>query len=189
MLTVFASSLVVVLYQSVVPFHRVWDFLLPLYLGVIASGLGAIVSLGLKGRSARARGDRRYPSGAARYRAHGAGDRERLDPEGAQQQTLNHGDMIAKRLKPVLGPDDAVIAELPCEAPLKYYFLTNGMPVEPLYDYRIARARRLFIVVNRPNGQTPRSVLAYNKVVVPADVSPRLAEDHGLSALYELVRR
>ena len=188
MLTVFVSSIGVVLYQSVVPFHRVWIFLLPLYLGVIASGLGAIVSLGLKGRSARAQGIAATLPVLLVLGLAALVIRSGSIPKEAQQQTLNHGDSIAKRLKPVLGPDDAVIAELPCEAPLKYYFSTNGMPVEPLYDYRIARARRLFIVVNRPNGQTPRSVLAYNKVVVPADDSPRLTEDYGLSALYELVR-
>jgi hypothetical protein len=184
-LTVAAWSLVVVLYQSVVPFDRVWLFLLPLYLGCVGSGLAALTVRVSRGR-ARAGG---------RLLALLLGVALSIlvarSPEISKESrllTVNHGDAVARRLGALLGPNDAVITELPCDGPLKYYFVVNRMPVEPLYDYRIARARRLYIVVNRPNKQTPESVLAYNRIVAPAGHSPRLVEDYGLSALYVMDR-
>ena len=83
-----------------------------------------------------------------------------------------------------LGPDDAVITELPCDGPLRYYLMVNGLPIDVLYDYRIAAARRLFVVVNRPNGQTLVSVLGANKLPYLAGKPPFLHVDFGRSALY-----
>jgi hypothetical protein len=184
-LTVAAWSLAVVLYQSVVPFDRVWLFLLPLYLGCVGSGLAALTVRALRGR---ARAGRRL---LALLLGVALSILVARSPEISKESrllTVNLGDAVARRLRALLGPNDAVITELPCDGPLKYYFVVNRMPVEPLYDYRIARARRLYIVVNRPNRQTPESVLAYNRIVPPAGHSPRLVEDFGLSALYVIDR-
>ena len=177
-LSVFAFSLAVVLYQSVVPFDRVWLFGLPLYQGVVGAGLGA-----LTGR-VRTRG---YTPALAVLACVGLSvlvARSDVIPKDSARLTINHGPAIVELLRTRLGPDDAVVSELPCEGPLKYYFLVKNMPVEPLYDYRIARARRLYVVVNRPNGQTPDGVLAFSKVAVDKGRSPELLRDFGESAVY-----
>jgi hypothetical protein len=179
------SSLAVVLYQSVVPFDRVWLFGLPLYLGCVGSGLAAVA-----GWAARARVAVVGPALALALCAllsFLVATSPEI-PKDSARLTVNHGGAMVKRLRSLLGSDDAVITELPCEGPLKYYFMLNGMPVEPLYDYRVARARRLYIVVNRPNKQTPESVLVWNHLATPPGRAPRLVEDFGLSALYALDR-
>jgi hypothetical protein len=109
-------------------------------------------------------------------------------PKDSRRLTINHGPEIARRLAPLLSDDAAVITALPCDGPLKYYFLVNEIPVEPLYDYRIARARRLYIVVNQPNGQTVESVLKANKLRLTAGHDPELVQDYEFAALYVLER-
>jgi hypothetical protein len=187
-LALFVCTLALIVYLSRLPFERVWLFLLPLYWGLVASGLSTITERILQGRAGGASllaealsvlvcvmlGFLVVRSGSIR--------------EASNAMTVCHGNEVARQLKPLLDSDTAVISELPCDSALKYYFLTNGLPVEPLYDYRIARARRLFIVVNRPSGQTPQSVLTWNKIQVPAGREPKLFQDYGTSALYELDR-
>jgi hypothetical protein len=183
--TVAAWSLAVVLYQSVVPFDRVWLFLLPLYQGGVGAGLAAMASRAFRDRA------RSVAPGLALALCVTLSvlvARSPEIPKDSARLTVNRGDAIAERLRSLLGPDDAVVTELPCEGPLKYYFMRHRMPVEPLYDYRVARARRLYIVVNRPNRQTPESVLAWNRLKPPPGRPPRLVEDFGLTALYALDR-
>jgi hypothetical protein len=183
LLTFAAFSLAVVLYQSVVPFDRVWLFLLPVYQVAAACGLAALAT-----RLARVRTV--VPVFAVGLAAvlSVLVVRSPEIPKDSARLTINAGPEIVERLRDRLGPGVAVVAELPCEAPLKYYFLVNGLPVEPLYDYRIAAARRIYVVVNKPNGQTPEGVLRFNKVVIRGGEGPQLVEDFGKSALYVVDR-
>jgi hypothetical protein len=184
-LTVFLWSLAVVFYQSRVPFDRVWLFLLPLYLGCLGAGAAALLDRVWNAQMRWAFASSALGLGAFLMAFVVGSDSISKD---AQRLTINHGTDISRRLAPLLGPDTAVITELPCDGPLKYYFLVNRVPVEPLYDYRIARARRLFVVVNRPNGQTAQGVLRSNRIPMIETRDLRLLEDHGLSAVYVLDR-
>jgi hypothetical protein len=183
LLTIAAFSLAVVLYQSVVPFDRVWLFLLPVYQVAVACGLAALATRPARGRAV-------VPVFAVGLAAALSWlvARSPEIPKDSARLTINAGPEIVERLRDRLGPGVAVVAELPCEAPLKYYFLVNGLPVEPLYDYRIAAARRIYVAVNKPNGQTPESVLRFNKVALRGGEGPQLVEDFGKSALYVVDR-
>lgn len=179
-LTVFVWSLGVVLYQSRVPFDRVWLFLLPLYLGCLGTALGMIATLIAKEWATRVAAVLLALALVALV------VRSDSIPKESRRLTINHGAEIARRLAPLLSANAAVITELPCDGPLKYYFLVNEIPVEPLYDYRIARARRLYIVVNRPNGQTVESVMKANKMHISAGHRAELVEDYEFAAIYVL---
>jgi 4-amino-4-deoxy-L-arabinose transferase-like glycosyltransferase len=187
-LIVFGWTLAVVLAQRVVPFDRVWLFLLPFYAACVASGVGSIV-----GWLPGIRPSRKSVACSVLAVLLALGQtalvvRNGEIPTEAARLSLNHGEQIARELKARLRPGDAVIAELPCDAPLKYDLILQGIPVEVQYDYRVAAARRIYIAVNRPNGQDPDSVLRWNHVRVPPEMRPHLIEDYGTSALYLLDR-
>jgi hypothetical protein len=185
---VFAWTLAIALIQRVVPFDRVWLFLLPLYAGCVACGLDAVAgrAFGLDDRVRLAVGSTlAVVAGLGLVACVVVGG---SIPRETEKLTMNDGEAIARDLKPILRPRDGVLVVLPADAPLKYYFLAAGIPVEHLYDYRVAAARRLYIAVNRPNGQTPESVLRDARIAVPPTAAPRLVRDYGRSALYVLDR-
>jgi uncharacterized membrane protein len=183
LLTVVAFSITAALVQRVVPYDRVWLFALPLYLACVAEGLaGAIrrlcsptwiqdalpVLLAMALAFCVARGDSLAP------RSWG---------------TLHHGDAIAALLKPVLRSDDGVVALTPCDAPLKYEFLRQRIPVEHLYDYQVARAGRLFVAVDWAHGQDLAGVLAGSGVAARGLTPGRIIRDFGDSAVFEIQRQ
>ena len=175
-----------VIYQRVVPFDRVWLFLLPVYLAV----LGA--SLAVAARRLLERQPRPVPYGVPlllwsvlTFFVVRCGFDPRRNLRGSRSTRRRR---LAHRLVSELKPGDAVLTELPSDGPVKYYCLTNDVSVHFLYDYVIAGARRLFLVVNRPNGQTPRSVLGYNHLSPPSGHEPRLVQEFGFTALYMLER-
>ena len=102
---------------------------------------------------------------------------------------MHQGDAIAALLKPILRPDDGVVALTPCDAPLKYEFLRQQIPVEYLYDYQLARARRLFVAVDGRQQQDLDGVLAGCAIPAARFTPARLVRDFGDTVLYELRRR
>jgi hypothetical protein len=95
---------------------------------------------------------------------------------------------MVRQLKPSLRPDDGVVTMTPCDSPFKYEFLRHGVPVEHLYDYRIARARRLFVLVLR-DYQDFDQVLATFHVPASHFTPPRIWRDDGDAILYVMERR
>ena len=183
-LTLFVISLAIVFCQRVIPFDRVWIFLAPLYLGTMATALSSVLAKGFGGWPLVSRSiDRVLPMTFAI----GFGLLVWRSPAislEASKLTVNEAPALVRRLARELKSNDAVISELPCDGPLRYYLMMNGLGVELLHDYRIKRASRLFLVVNRPNGQTANSVLEANQIGLPVGRTPQLVEDFGRSALY-----
>lgn len=177
-LTLFAATLAIVGYQRVIPFDRVWLFLAPIYLGMIAAALSAFV-----GRLGNGSWDFALPLVVAVGLGFCVWTSPAI-PEETSKLTVNHPVELVRRLAKELRRGDAVIAEVPADAALRYYMMVNGLPTDLLYDYRINRAQRLFVVVNRPNGQTTRSVLEANRVLYAPDLVCVLLKDFGRSALY-----
>jgi hypothetical protein len=181
--TVLGFSVAASLVQRVVPYDRVWLFALPLYLGCIAEGLAAAIE-----RFPLPHAIRRALPGALCIGLVVCVSRgDALAPRS--WGTLHHGDAIAASLKPVLRADDGVVALTPCDAPLKYEFLRHGIPAEYLYDYKVARARRLFVAVDRAHHQDLVGVLAAAGVPVTRFTTPRVVRDFGDAALYVLGRQ
>jgi hypothetical protein len=180
LLTVLGFSVAAALVQRVVPYDRVWLFALPLYLTCVAEGLsGAIARLPLPAPAAHAFAVL-LCVGLACCAVRG----ESLAPKS--WGTLHHGDAIAALLGPILRDGDAVVALTPCDAPLKYEFLRQGIPVDYLYDYKVARAHRLFVAVDRAHEQNLGGVLAGAGVPAHRFTAARLVRDFGDAALFEL---
>jgi hypothetical protein len=185
-LTVLACSLALALAQRVVPYDRVWTFAIPLYAACIAEGLTRVIEQ-IPSRPSGRLGPALavlLTLGLSFPVARG----DTLDPESTYS-TLNHAEDIGRYLKPALRPGDGVLVLSPCDAPLKYEFLCQGVPVEHFYDYTINRANRLYVVFDRPSHQDLNMVLAGFKIAPSAYTVPNLVRDFGESAIYELQRR
>ncbi len=172
----------VLLAQQVVPYTRVWLFLLPLYLGLAAGGVAHL----LQGLMARARA---YEQGAFAGLTLGLalvlsvsiwqGQSIALSEETG---TLRAAEQITLFLRDYLRPGDRVVAVTPSLSPLEYYFTLHGLPLE----YLLAAAtegERALIVVKEPE-QTLSWVLAKRGLATAID--PRLLRRFDGAALYEL---
>jgi hypothetical protein len=146
-----------VLVQRVVPFPRVWLFLIPVTFGTAAAGLtllwprrgtplaGPLAALALlavlAGATVASGGVLRSP----------------------ETGTLRAAAPMAAILRDRLAPGDAVVAALPANEPLAYYLDRDGIPPGP-YLVRPGRdllqRRRLFLVVDEAEGQTLHGLLA-----------------------------
>jgi hypothetical protein len=184
--TVLAGSLALALAQRVVPYDRVWTFAIPLYAACIGEALTRLIE-----RISIERSGRLGPAMAV-ILALGLSllvARGRTLYRESSYLTLNHAEEIARFLKPTLRPSDGILVLSPCDAPLKYEFLSHAMPVEHFYDYTISRANRLFVVFDRPSHQDLSMVLEGYKLSSSASTVPRLVQDFGESAIYEMQRR
>lgn len=179
--TVLGWSVAVCLVQRVVPPERVWVFLVPFSCGCVACGLD-----GLLGDRPVAGAGLALGVGLGLMMLVGWGGAVRRD---AEHQALSHAEAISRDLGARLLPEDGVVVAPASEAPLKYEFLAAGVPVEHLYDYRIAAARRLYLVVDRRTGQTPESVLAECRIKAPPGAAPGLVRRYSSADLYMLERR
>jgi hypothetical protein len=144
----------VVLLQRVAPPSRVWLFLVPVLMGMAATGLGSLVELG---------------GGAGWDEGRSPGPARTILPTLAtvvivllcvwMALPLAGGDpfladneardlpAIADYLRPELRPGDAVLAAPPLEEPLKYYFYRRHLP--PKYvNAEPAIGGRCFVVLD-----------------------------------------
>jgi len=101
--------------------------------------------------------------------------------------TLRDAAAITADLKPRLQPGDAVVNQLPSDAPLAYYFVRAGIPFS--YVYTIPRhAPLLFVVVSLAEGQTLRGVLRAKRIATRAYTLPRLLRRYRYSDVYDMRR-
>jgi hypothetical protein len=175
----------IVLAQRVVPFARVWLFLLPLAFGTAAAGLTMLWP-------------RRHPPLAAPLAAlallavlAGATVASGGVLRSPETGTLPAAAPMAAILRDRLAPGDAVVAALPANQPLAYYLDRDGIPPD-LYLGRPGRdllqRRRLFVVVDAAEGQTLQGLLA---AVLPGTAQlpghrPRLLGRWKSGSLYQL---
>jgi hypothetical protein len=181
-----AWTLAVAWLQRVIPYDRVWLFLLPVYLGCISAGL----AMGVEALAGQRAGP--LPGLAAVFAlglvlgllvVRGDG----LDRE-THQLSLYDADAITVWLKPRLRYRDAVVALGPCDEPLKSSFIRHGVPTEWLHDYWVSQALRIFIAVERSSGQTVQSVMEANRIPSSPGAEPRLVLDFGDSSLHVFQR-
>jgi hypothetical protein len=182
-----------VLVQRVVPFPRVWLFLLPLAFGTAAAGLtmlwprrtiplaaplAALALLAvLAGTTVASGGVLRSP----------------------ETGTLRAAAPMVAILRDRLVPGDVVVAALPASQPLAYYLDREGIPPDR-YLRRPGRAllqrpgrallqrRRLFVVVDGAEGQTLQRLLARlgPGAVQPPGPRPRLLGRWESGSLYQV---
>jgi hypothetical protein len=139
--------------QRVVPFERVWLFLIPLYFGVASAGMIVLM--------------RALPHGKERLEASSIAGGAILIAIGlsvwlVKTNVIYEADQgkdsetIAELLKGRLKPGDRVIAEAPYDVPLEYYLEKHDVPTDFLFS-DVSNSNELFVV--SPIGQTPESVL------------------------------
>lgn len=185
LLVLVGTGAAIALAQRVIPYDRVWLFLLPVYAGCVGAGLVELAGI------VPALGRLRVPPIAAAGLALGLALPVVLGdglPRETRELSLYDAEAIAALLEARLGPDDAVAVYVPGDAPLKAAFRRRGLPVEYLYDYRIARARRVYVATAVSAGQTPADVLRGNNL--PSEAADRLTpiRDFGTSRLDRLDR-
>jgi hypothetical protein len=180
------------LLQRVVPFTRIWLFLLPLYLGVAASGIRYIlqplkkymgsymthifvvlaiclsISLGINVIRTQ-----------SVYYSNETG-------------TMRDAKDITMYLKAILKPDDRVLADGPSYDVLVYYFELHNAPTNNI-NKKVSDSVRIFIIVNKAEGQTLEGVVKKfvereNQVVFDFSI-PRLISEYEFSSLYEMTRK
>lgn len=164
--------------QRVIPFERVWLFALPLYFITSAAGLAtlpgpllerihfrnamAVIALAVSSLMGF-----RVTSSHSAYLAN--------DCRGL--------DALATYLKAELKSGDSVVAALPSDVPLYYYFQKEGVPSSFI---NAPFSQRGLVVVNEASGDTLQKVLDVMKI--PGDVQQaRLLIRYDSASLYELL--
>jgi hypothetical protein len=167
----------VVCAQRVIPFERVWLFALPLYFVISAAGIAMMLDSLLERRHWRdpmivvtvSVGLFLGFRVASSHSAYLANDCRGLNA-------------VAAYLKGELKPGDSVVAALPSDVPLYYYFRKEGVASSFI---NAPSAERRFVVVNEATGDTVDRVLDWMKVPASAERA-RLLVKYESAALYEL---
>jgi Dolichyl-phosphate-mannose-protein mannosyltransferase len=173
-----------VLVQRVVPFPRVWLFLVPLAFGTAAAGLTLAWPHRRPPWAAPLAALALFAVLAAATVASGGVLRSR------ETGTLAAAAPMAAILRDRLAPGDAVLAAVPANAPLAYYLDRDGIAparyLEPP-SRGLLRRRRLFVVVDTAEGQTLQGLLAgLGPGATRAPARARLLGRWPSGALYQL---
>ncbi|MDD2889360.1 MAG: glycosyltransferase family 39 protein [bacterium] len=176
----------ILVFQRVVPYERVWIFLLPLYLGFASAGLSypilkiikfnrykhvifsilaLTLSIGLSINVIRTK---------SVYYSEDTG-------------TLRDAKAITIFLKEYLNFNDKVLGICPSSAPLMYYFKLYNIPLDYLTPLDLNSSTRILIIVNKPT-QTLKSVLRESKISLNKYSSPKLIKQYKFAILYEMNR-
>jgi Dolichyl-phosphate-mannose-protein mannosyltransferase len=175
-----------VIAQRVVPFERVWLFLVPLYLMTAAAGLvytlrpvasrvgadalATAVALGLGGLLAAI--------AVATQSVY----------ESEETSTFRDADPIAALLEDGLRSGEKVLVAPPADGILEYEFLTRGMdPAALLYWRRLGTTQRLAVVVQEgPRNYTLPEVLADERLEGVQLGEPAILRRFDEASLYEV---
>ena len=148
------AALPVVVAQRVVPFERVWLFLLPLYLLTVSAGVAALVRR-LPHRELVA------PLVALALAASLAGEAaaSRAVSRSEDTSTFRDAPAVAAFVERLVEPGDRVLAAPPADAILEYYFDDAGLDGGTLLYGDPGSARRLFAVVKEGPREYPLPVV------------------------------
>ncbi len=175
--------------QRVVPFERVWLFLLPLYLTTAAAGLVFV----LRPLAARAGGPDALAVALALALAGGLGGNavaSRAVYRSEDTSTFRDGEDVAALLDSRLRSGDKVLVAPPADAILEYWLRRRGRdPAALLYWSDPGAARRFFVVVKTgPRDYTLAHVLADVRLRGVRLASPRVLRRYPETVVY-LARR
>lgn len=174
----------VVVIQRVVPFERVWLFLLPLYAGAACAGVLQVIEPVLA-RLARIR-SALVSLGAVCLAVTLAGRVAALQPV-----PIGDAQAATDFLRGYLRPGDEVVAAPPMDWPLRYYFKRYGLTEQYLpfvFDSAgplIAPKRRI-VVVDQSNGQTLAAVADSAGLTNVDATQPLLVWRYDTTALYDV---
>jgi hypothetical protein len=169
----------VVAAQRVVPFERVWLFALPLFFMTAAAGL-EFVAEPLFERFRWRSGMTLIALAISFY----AGVRTEHRMSVALSNHRDGLSALASFLKGLLQPGDSLIAATPSDAPILYYFYRLGVP----YSYvNSLGPGNMYLVVNRSEGDTLKSILEEKHLPPQLAQSAKLISQFESTLLYEIV--
>jgi len=185
-LTTVVCSVFVLLAQRVVPYTRVWLFLVPLYLGTAAGLLSHVL------RRARIVGPRAFwataavLSGAFVWLAVAVASSSSIE-SSSETGTLADGPAIARFLDDSRSSIDSVLS--PGAGPiLAYYLHADGVDPAPLIDRSGELGRRVLILVKTRSEYTLGGLMA--EINRHGEWSaPQLVRSYPSARLYKVVRR
>jgi 4-amino-4-deoxy-L-arabinose transferase-like glycosyltransferase len=169
---------VLVLAQRVIPFERVWLFALPLFFIAATAGLAAVLTPPFERLRVR-------PATALVAIAIAILIGLRVQHRQSIYSN-NHGrglEALALYLKAHLGPGDSVVAALPSDNPLLYYFQQLGVSSSYL---NAPQPKRMLVVVNGVAGDTVPKVLQLLKLTDQQTGPAHLLVQYDSASLYEL---
>ena len=177
----------VLLLQHVVPFERVWTFLLPIYLMTAAAGLVFVTS--------RLASGKHYAVGIALVAvalcASLAGEAvaSRAVARSEDTSTFRDAPKVAAYLEGFLRPGDRVLVSPPADLILEYYLDAGGIDAGRLL-YTDFTAKRLFAVVKEGPREYPlREVIRQHlRPEAARGLRPKLLRRFPHALVYELTR-
>ena len=139
------------------PFARIWMWLYPLVAALAGAGIGLVVA---RRRRLGETLDRRLAQtvGVVTLIAAASVALSRAVFDSRDTGIYTDADRASIALQRMLQNGDHVIAPIPSNAPLSFYFDRHGVSQQYLSGDE-ATARRLFVIVNRREGQTLESVV------------------------------
>ncbi len=179
---VFWLTISLLLYP-VVPYGRVWLFLLPWCAVVCAAGINHI--LGLFSSGPRVHGRRVACLSVIMLLVPGIGAFLNQSIVYSEETgTLRDAEAIALFLKLNLRSGDKVVAAIPSDAPLAYYFHIHDVPLGYLTAQPSA-ANRLWVVVNLAQRQTFRDAVEKRRIPSGQLTAPKIQRIYESAILYE----
>jgi hypothetical protein len=148
-----AWCLALLLLTHRVPFARVWLFLLPLFLLAVARGLIRVWREGIVRRLPAIRWDAAWTAMALAALVGVIAVRTEAAVRSADTGVFLPAREVAALLTPRLQSGDRVLAPIPSNGPLLYYFAERGLDTASL-TLPLERARRAYLVLDRTRGQS-----------------------------------
>ena len=148
--------------QRVLPYQRVWLFLVPLYFGFACSGMNLFMSHLEKKIKNHARTAMLLNAGVPVMIAlclTSSAIHTKSIVNATETGTLRDAEQITLFMKEYLKPGDAVYAPCPSDSPLIYYFMRYHVPVAYLYPGMDANHKRAVVIVNHRAHQTLAGIL------------------------------
>lgn len=182
---VWCAWLLVVSHRA--PFSRVWLWLLPIV--ALLAGAGLVVTLESWPRT-RALATKRMPLlvliVAAGFATSVVVSRAAL--RSKDTGTFVDAERVAAILSSVVRRDDRVVAPLPSNAPLIFYFVRRGVDPSVLYTDE-EQANRVIVIVNQDEGQTLEEILEQSSLKDTSRYSGRLVAELPSSAIVLFERK
>jgi hypothetical protein len=147
-----AWSVVLLLLTHRIPFVRVWLFMLPLFLLAVARGLIHVWRDTLGHRLPTWKLEPTWAAAALVVLLGGEALRSRAALESTDTGVFQPAREVTALLAPQLAPGDRVLAPIPTNGPLLYYFAERGLDTASL-TVPITRSRRAYLVLDTARGQ------------------------------------
>jgi hypothetical protein len=180
----------VVALQRVVPFERVWLFLLPLFL--LTAAAGALFAL--RPLTARTAHEGRVAAVVAVALALGTSAGAVATQSVAESEdtsTLRDGDRISELIEHRLLPGDKVLVAPPADGILRYQLARRGLDAASLVEWQAPgkTARFLVVVKDTPGNYDLDHVLGDPRLAAVDTGEPRLIRRFGESSVYAVLRQ